>query len=24
VTQTYWYQKDQVSHDDIPYYEQKF
>lgn len=23
VTQTYWYQKDPVSHDDIPYYEQK-
>jgi len=23
VTQAYWYQKDNVSHDDIPYYEQK-
>ena len=23
VTQAYWYQKDQISHDDIPYYEQK-
>lgn len=23
VTQTYWYQKDPISHDDIPYYEQK-
>ena len=23
VTQAYWYQKDAVSHDDIPYYEQK-
>jgi hypothetical protein len=23
VTQTYWYQKDTESHDDIPYYEQK-
>jgi len=23
VTQTYWYQKDSISHDDIPYYEQK-
>ena len=23
VTQAYWYQKDSVSHDDIPYYEQK-
>ena len=23
VTQTYWYQKDAVSHDEIPYYEQK-
>lgn len=23
VTQAYWYQKDPVSHDDIPYYEQK-
>lgn len=23
VTQAYWYQKDQVSRDDIPYYEQK-
>ena len=23
VTQTYWYQKDDISHDDIPYYEQK-
>lgn len=23
VTQTYWYQKDKVSRDDIPYYEQK-
>ena len=23
VTQAYWYQKDQTSHDDIPYYEQK-
>ena len=23
VTQAYWYQKDPVSKDDIPYYEQK-
>ena len=23
VTQAYWYQKDTVSHDEIPYYEQK-
>ena len=23
VTQAYWYQKDPISHDDIPYYEQK-
>jgi len=23
VTQAYWYQKDKVSHDEIPYYEQK-
>ena len=23
VTQAYWYQKDSVSRDDIPYYEQK-
>jgi len=23
VTQAYWYQKDSISHDDIPYYEQK-
>jgi hypothetical protein len=23
VTQAYWYQKDSVSHDEIPYYEQK-
>ena len=23
VTQTYWYQKDPISKDDIPYYEQK-
>ena len=23
VTQTYWYQKDSISKDDIPYYEQK-
>ena len=23
VTQAYWYQKDPVSHDEIPYYEQK-
>ena len=23
VTQAYWYQKDNVSHDEIPYYEQK-
>ena len=23
VTQAYWYQKDPVSHDDIPYYDQK-
>ena len=23
VTQAYWYQKDPVSRDDIPYYEQK-
>ena len=23
VTQTYWYQKDPISRDDIPYYEQK-
>lgn len=23
VTQTYWYQKDAISRDDIPYYEQK-
>jgi hypothetical protein len=24
VTQAYWYQKDPISHDYIPYYEQKF
>ena len=23
VTQTYWYQKDSISHDEIPYYENK-
>ena len=23
VTQAYWYQKDSISQDDIPYYEQK-
>lgn len=23
VTQAYWYQKDTVSHDETPYYEQK-
>lgn len=23
VTQAYWYQKDKVSHDETPYYEQK-
>ena len=23
VTQAYWYQKEAVSHDEIPYYEQK-
>jgi|SRR6185436_316741 len=23
VTQAYWYQKDPISHDDIPYFEQK-
>jgi hypothetical protein len=23
VTQAYWYQKESVSHDDIPYYENK-
>lgn len=23
VTQAYWYQNDPISHDDIPYYEQK-
>ena len=23
VTQAYWYQKDAISHDDIPYFEQK-
>ncbi len=23
VTQAYWYQKDPVSHDDVPYYESK-
>ena len=23
VTQTYWYQKDSISKDDIPYYDQK-
>ena len=23
VTQTYWYQKDSISRDDVPYYEQK-
>lgn len=23
VTQAYWYQKDPVSHDETPYYEQK-
>ena len=23
VTQAYWYQKDNVSHDETPYYEQK-
>lgn len=23
VTQAYWYQKDPISRDDIPYYEQK-
>ncbi|HJS56213.1 MAG TPA: hypothetical protein VJ765_16795 [Chitinophagaceae bacterium] len=23
VTQAYWYQKDPISHDDIPYYETK-
>jgi hypothetical protein len=23
VTQAYWYQKDPISHDDTPYYEQK-
>ena len=23
VTQAYWYQKDNTSHDEIPYYEQK-
>jgi hypothetical protein len=23
VTQAYWYQKENVSHDEIPYYEQK-
>lgn len=23
VTQAYWYQKDKVSHDEIPYYETK-
>ena len=23
VTQVYWYQKDKVSHDEIPYYESK-
>ena len=23
VTQAYWYQKDSISHDDIPYYEQE-
>jgi hypothetical protein len=24
VTQAYWYQKENVSHDEIPYYESKF
>lgn len=24
VTQAYWYQKEPVSHDEIPYYERKF
>jgi len=24
VTQAYWYQKEKVSHDEIPYYEHKF
>lgn len=24
VTPAYWYQKDKVSHDEIPYYETKF
>jgi hypothetical protein len=24
VTQAYWYQKENVSHDEIPYYEQNF
>ena len=23
VTQAYWYQKDKVSHDEVPYYETK-
>jgi hypothetical protein len=23
VTQAYWYQKDKVSHDEVPYYEAK-
>ena len=23
VTQAYWYQKDNISHDEIPYYEQE-
>jgi len=23
VTQAYWYQKDSISHDETPYYEQK-
>ena len=23
VTQLYWYQKDKVSHDEVPYYESK-
>ena len=24
VTQLYWYQKEPVSHDEVPYYERKF
>jgi hypothetical protein len=24
VTQAYWYQKETVSHDEVPYYERKF